>query len=221
MSYQESTKTLDKTYYKEYLDKANVYNELLYKKGYTHDLRNQYKDILDIDHGMMGMIEINKINVYLPICHGTSHQVLNNAIGHLESSSFPSSNNNIHTILTGHTGLPNAQLFTDLDRLSIGDLFYIHILNETYTYRIKDIYIVDPNETSYLNIVEGKNYCTLMTCTPYGINSHRLLVVWEKVDVKYIELKHDLIKVNDFYIIALSSIIILSIIFIKVMCKSG
>lgn len=135
-----------------------------------------YEDILNLAGGMMGYIEIPKINVYLPIYHGVSEEVLAKGIGHMPSSAFPIGGEGNHSVLTGHTGLPSAELFTDLIELQEGDLFYIHILDEILCYQVDQIKVVLPSEGQDLAIVPGEDYCTLVTCTPYGINSHRLLV---------------------------------------------
>lgn len=135
-----------------------------------------YEEILNLAGGMMGYIEIPKISVYLPIYHGVSEEVLAKGIGHMPSSAFPIGGVGNHSVLTGHTGLPSAELFTDLIELKEGDVFYIHILNEVLSYQVDQIKVVLPSEGQDLAIVGGEDYCTLVTCTPYGINSHRLLV---------------------------------------------
>ena len=135
-----------------------------------------YEDILNLAGGMMGYIEIPEIDIYLPIYHGVSEEVLSKGIGHMPNSAFPIGGEGNHAVLTGHTGLPSAKLFTDLTELEEGDRFYIHILDLVLCYTVDQIKVVLPNEGQDLSIVPGKDYCTLVTCTPYGINSHRLLV---------------------------------------------
>lgn len=130
----------------------------------------------------MGYIEISKINIKLPIYQGTSEEVLSRGLGHLDYSSLPVGGENTHTILTGHRGLPSAKLFTDLDKLSEGDRFYIHSLDKVLAYKVDQIKIVLPHETDDLQIVENKDYTTLITCTPYGVNTNRLLVRGERVE---------------------------------------
>lgn len=130
----------------------------------------------------MGYIEISKINIKLPIYQGTSEEVLSRGVGHLDYSSLPVGGENTHTILTGHRGLPSAKLFTDLDKLSEGDRFYIHSLDKVLAYKVDQIKIVLPHETDDLQIVENKDYTTLITCTPYGVNTNRLLVRGERVE---------------------------------------
>ena len=136
-----------------------------------------YRSILDIgENGMMGYISVPKLNVTIPIYHGTSEAVLQVGIGHLENSSFPVGGESTHACLSGHRGLPTAELFTDLDRMETGDIFFIKILDRTFCYKVDQILTVLPQETQELAIVNGKDYVTLITCTPYGVNSHRLLV---------------------------------------------
>ncbi|KAA0784092.1 class C sortase [Bacillus wiedmannii] len=139
-----------------------------------------YADALNLGD-VMGYIEISKINIKLPIYQGTSEEVLSRGIGHLDYSSLPVGGENTHTILTGHRGLPSAKLFTDLDKLSEGDRFYIHSLDKVLAYKVDQIKVVLPHETDDLQIVENKDYTTLITCTPYGVNTNRLLVRGERV----------------------------------------
>ena len=136
----------------------------------------EYESILDIGGlGIMGYIEIPIIGVTLPIYHGTDDAVLQIAVGHLEWTSLPVGGESSHCVVSGHRGLPSARLFTDLDRLVVGDTFMFRVLDEILTYEVDQILIVEPHETDELLIQEGKDLCTLVTCTPYGINSHRLL----------------------------------------------
>lgn len=140
-----------------------------------------YAGVLDMEEsGVMGAIEIPSINVYLPIYHGTSADVLNVGAGHLMGTSFPVGGESTHAVLTGHRGLPTAELFTDLDQVEEGDLFYIHILKETLAYRVCAIETVLPEQVESLRIEPGRDLVTLVTCTPYGINSHRLLIHGER-----------------------------------------
>lgn len=160
---------------------AASYNEQLKAvviKDTNGDWRNEgtsYLDMLGIGSAL-GYITIPKIDVNLPIYHGTSPEVLEKGVGHIEQTSFPLGGESTHSVLTGHRGMPNAVLFTDLDKVEKGDKFYLHILDEVLAYQVDQIKVVEPEETSDLKIIEGKDYCTLITCTPYAINSHRLLV---------------------------------------------
>lgn len=172
--------------YSEIFEAANKYNEklrnladpyLLYKK-----LKN-YNNLVDVNgHGMMGYIAIDKIKVELPIYHGTSEAVLSAGVGHLEGSSLPVGGTGTHAVLSAHRGLPSSKLFTDLDKLEVGDTFSITILNQMYTYKIDQITIVEPQDLTNLEIDQDQDYVTLMTCTPYGINTHRLLVRGHRVE---------------------------------------
>ena len=145
---------------------------ILYPERFTG-----YWDTLNVsDYGMIGYLKIDRIGVELPIYHGTSAEVLSYGVGHLEGSSLPVGGESTHSVMSAHRGLPSAKLFTDLDRVEIGDTFQIIVLDQILTYQVDQIKIVLPNESEDLQIVEGKDYCTLFTCTPYGINTHRLLV---------------------------------------------
>ena len=144
--------------------------------------------------GMMGVVEIPKIDVKIPIYHTTSEDVLEKAAGHLEGSSLPIGGENTHSVISAHRGLPSAALFTDLDLLEEGDHFLIHVLDETLCYEVDMISIVEPSETEQLGVVDGEDHMTLLTCTPYGVNSHRLLVRGTRVEYveEIIEEEHDL-----------------------------
>lgn len=143
----------------------------------------EYLSILNVDdNGMMGYISVPKIDVRIPIYHGTSSDILQKGVGHLEGSSFPVGGESTHTILSAHRGLPSSRLFTDLDQLEEGDIFYIYVLNEVLAYQVDQILVTEPSETEALKIVDGKDYVTLVTCTPYAINTHRLLVRGERIE---------------------------------------
>lgn len=180
-SYTGSVAKLSKADYEKLLENAQGYNTSLVEKGssFSPDAKGMalYNSLLNIGGtGVMGSIEIPKIGVDLPIYHGTSDTVLQVAIGHIAGTSLPVGGAGTHCVLSGHRGLPSAKLFTNLDKLEEGDTFTIKVLNETLTYQVDQIAIVLPNDTSKLQIVPGKDYVTLVTCTPYGINTHRLLV---------------------------------------------
>lgn len=173
---------LDTETYDALLSDAEAYNADLASREYImlpfnpEDQANYDRQLKLPDTDVMGYIMIPKIGVSLPIYHGTSEAVLQNGVGHLEGSSMPVGGESTHAVLSGHRGLPSARLFTDLDRLVIGDTFSIRVLRETLTYEIDNIITVLPEESAVLQIVPGMDYCTLVTCTPYGVNSHRLLV---------------------------------------------
>ena len=173
--------------YTEVFDKANEYNAAL--AALPDPLRNHaqldemYWDTLDISGtGMMGYITVPKISQELPVYHGTSEGVLSIAVGHFQGTSLPVGGKGTHSVVSAHRGLPTAVLFTHLDRMEIGDTFYFTILDRTITYEVDQIRIVEPDDTSLIRIEEGKDYCTLLTCTPYGINTQRLLVRGHQVD---------------------------------------
>jgi len=168
------------------LKEAEEYNKRLLKKGnrYVVDEEelDEYNSILDPSGtGVMGYIEIGSIGVNLPIYHGTSESVLQIAIGHIEGTSLPVGGESTHSALSGHRGLPSAKLFSDLDKVKEGDMFTVTVLNKTITYQVDQIEIVLPEDTSLLNITAGEDYCTLITCTPYGINTHRMMVRGKRV----------------------------------------
>ncbi|MBQ9027922.1 MAG: class C sortase [Lachnospiraceae bacterium] len=181
MTYAEHVSDMNTEEYDRLLAEARAYNERFVKNGLnwhmTEEERAEYNKVLDVDGtGVMGYITIQKINCQLPIYHGTEESVLQTSIGHLEGSSLPAGGESTHCLLSGHRGLPSARLFTDLDRLREGDTFTLTVLNNTLTYEVDHIWIVEPSDLSHLAIEKGKDYCTLITCTPYGVNTHRLLV---------------------------------------------
>ena len=187
MSYAESVANMNDEEYAKILDEAKIYNKELAEKGInwtpSDEQREHYRSQLNVDEsGIMGYIRIQKINVMLPIYHSTEESVLQTSIGHLEESSLPVGGESSHCMLSGHRGLPSARLFTDLDKMVEGDTFTMTILNETLTYEVDHIWIVEPSDLSHLTIEDGKDYCTLITCTPYGINTHRLLVRGHRID---------------------------------------
>ncbi len=190
---------LDEDEYAGLLEAAEAYNRsLLYRtNGYTvtPQQQAQYNGLLNITGtGVMGYVEVPSINVSLPLYHGTEESVLQVAIGHLEWSSLPVGGEGSHCVVSGHRGLPSAKLFTNLDRLREGDLFYFRILDELLTYEVDQILIVEPTEVDSLMIEKGKDYATLFTCTPYGINTHRLLVRGHRVENPEEELVHHIIS---------------------------
>ena len=186
-TYKDSINKIEYSALTEDLVKAEEYNNTLY--NYNNILGNktnlsilqEYKNILNIGDGIMGSIEIPKISVNLPIYHGTSEEVLTQGAGHVEGSSLPIGGTNTRSLLSAHTGLPTSKLFTSLDELVVGDLFFIRIQNETLAYKVRDIKIIDPEDVESLKIEDGKDLVSLITCTPYGLNTHRLIVTGERV----------------------------------------
>lgn len=181
--YEEELAAEDKAFYTAEWQKAREYNESLagdpvrdpFVPGTGYALPENYLDCLNIN-GIMGYIEIPKINIRLPIYHGTSDEVLEKGVGHIESTALPIGGEFTHAVLTGHRGLPSAKLFTDLDQLEIGDRFYIHVLDQILAYEVDEINTVLPDDLHALETAEGRDLATLITCTPYGVNTHRLLI---------------------------------------------
>ncbi len=185
--YMDEVAILDQEKYTEIWDAARAYNASLVSRENAYTINDeqkiQYEELLDIsDLGIMGYIEIPLIDIRLPIYHGTAESVLQVGIGHLDWTSLPVGGESTHCVVSGHRGLPSARLFTDVDQLVAGDLFMIHVLDETLTYEVDQILVVEPQDTEELLIQEGKDLCTLVTCTPYGINSHRLLIRGHRVE---------------------------------------
>lgn len=180
--FQSSVEVCDSETYGDILAAAREYNENLAEREYimlplSDEEQAEYQRQLTISGSdVMGYVVIPKIGVYLPIYHGTSDAVLQNGVGHLEGSSLPVGGEGTHTVLSGHRGLPSAKLFTDMDQIVIGDTFTVRVLNEVLTYEVDDIQMVEPDDSAVLQIEPGHDYCTLLTCTPYSVNSHRLLV---------------------------------------------
>ena len=185
--YAENVRNLEAEKYEQVLQDAKSYNQMLPYKQTTFALSEEEKEaydaLLDISGtGVMGYIEIPTVNISLPVYHGTEDAVLQIAVGHLEWSSLPVGGESTHCVLSGHRGLPSAKLFTNLDKLVAGDKFIMRVLDEVLTYEVDQILIVEPTDVSTLMIEAGKDLCTLVTCTPYGINSHRLLVRGHRIE---------------------------------------
>ncbi|WP_438272858.1 class C sortase [Streptococcus huangxiaojuni] len=184
MDYAKSVSDMDSEAYDEILASAKAYNaQNKMNWNFSKEDREQYEKELNFNkNGIMGYINIPKIDIKLSIFHGTDESVLQTSIGHLEGTSLPIGGTGTHSVLSGHRGLPSARLFSDLDKLREGDVFTLHILDETLTYEVDQIRVVEPTDLSQLQIDPDKDYCTLVTCTPYGINTHRLLVRGHRID---------------------------------------
>jgi len=203
-TYSEVVANMDNDRYEQIWSDAWDYNHSLIDRPndylLSEEQKLQYEALLDIgQNGIMGYIEIPKINVTLPVYHGTSESVLQVAIGHLEWTSLPVGGESSHCVVSGHRGLPSAKLFTDLDKMEVGDTFLLRVLDEILTYEVDQILIVEPQETKALMIEEGQDLCTLVTCTPYGINTHRMLVRGHRVDTvekKVIRVTADAIQIE-------------------------
>mgnify|MGYP000746580181 FL=1 len=208
-AYSQEVSKLDENRYDELWQQAREYNRSLVGRENAYLLddsqKAEYERLLDVSGmGIMGYIEIPSLKVSLPIYHGTEESVLQVAVGHLEWTSLPVGGESTHCVLSGHRGLPSAKLFTDLDRLVVGDRFRLGVLDQVLTYEVDQILIVEPQDTEALLIEEGKDLCTLVTCTPYGINTHRLLVRGHRVetekDAKNVRVTSDAIQIEPYLV---------------------
>lgn len=181
--YKEAASDIAPEQYRAEMEKARAYNDCRFTPEALTELGLKYEDVLNVTgNGIMGYIEIPKISVSLVIYHTVEEHLLQNGIGHVEQTDLPIGGESTHCVLAGHTGLPSAKLLTNIDHLEVGDNFYIYVLDEVLEYRIDDISVVEPDEVSRMNVISGKDCVTLVTCTPYGVNSHRLLVRGVRVD---------------------------------------
>lgn len=232
VNYTEIVSQIDNSRYEEIWQQADKYNKALAKKKYqwvlTKNEKKDYYSQLNIsDAGIIGYIEIDVIGVRIPMYLGTSDDVLAVGVGHMEGSSLPTGGETTHAVLSGHRGLPSARLFTDLDRVVVGDTFMLKVMDEVLTYEVDQILIVLPNELEALEIEEGKDLCTLVTCTPYGINSHRLLVRGHRIEtaeVVNIRVPADAIQIEPYIVapaVAVPMLIILMIVLLTTPVKKG
>ena len=226
-SYTDEVSSLTTDTYNTLLEQASAYNTWLFTSnhglGLDDDELDEYNSMLSLETtSVIGYIEISKIDVYLPIYHGTSDSVLAKGVGHLEGSSLPVGGESTHCVLSGHRGLVSARLFTDLPELEVGDTFVIYVLDETLTYEVDQILTVLPTETDALQIVEGEDYVTLVTCTPYGINTHRLLVRGHRVEnASDVTVTAEATTINKNLVALFIAVPILVILFIVVLIRSG
>ena len=226
--YNYTVEQMEQDRMEEILSEARVYNEQFkntivvdpFSQEAESSVNSEYNEILNID-GTMGYIEIPKIDVNLPIFHGTSEEVLKKGVGHIDTTPLPIGGEGNHSVLSAHRGLPSAKLFTDLDKLEIDDVFMIKMLTETLVYRIDQIKVVEPTDTQYLQAEEGEDYITLITCTPYAINTHRMLVRGTRIDtdeyfatINNSNLGNEKNSVNYLFIFIIVVIIVLIVIFI-------
>lgn len=227
--YAEAAAQVDNEQYDMLLAQAGEYNRSLLEKELpllpSEEEHALYESLLDISGtGIMGYIEIPQIKIALPIYHGTGEAVLQVAVGHIEGTSLPVGGEGTHCVLSGHRGLPSAKLFTDLDALTVGDLFVLHVLDETLTYEVDQILIVEPENIEALAIEAGKDYCTLVTCTPYGINTHRLLVrghrVENRAEVKSVRVTADAMQIEPVVVAPLVAVPMLFILLIILLVKT-
>ena len=230
-NYENIIDSYDFNKFKEIKDNAIKYNKDLSKLSDPlidyKEIKN-YENILNVnDEGMMGYLSIDKIRVEIPIYHGTSNDTLNSFVGHVEGTSLPIGGISTHSVLSAHRGLPSAKLFSDLDKLEVGDTFKIIVLDEALTYKVDKISIVKPNNSKELMNVKDKDYVTLITCTPYGINTHRLLVRGVRVDnnINKFYISTEGFKINKLIVIPILTlpiiILLILIIVIKPVKKSN
>ena len=229
-NYSENVANMDNEEYTQMIQEAKDFNKKILEKKYqwglTEEELKEYNSILNVTStGIMGYIEIPNLNTTLPIYHGSDESVLQVAIGHIEGSSFPVGGEGTHCVVSGHRGLPSAKLFSDLDKMETGDIFMLHILDETLTYEVDQIRIVLPEEVEDIEIEKDKDLCTLITCTPYGINSHRLLVRGKRVDnpehIQAQRVASDASLVDDFTVACFLGIIFVVILLIWLFIYSG
>ena len=226
-SYMENVSRMESVRKLELFEAADVYNRELAAQPthfqLTPEEQERYENTLDVSGtGVMGYLEIPKINVSLPIYHGTETTVLEFAIGHLAGTSLPVGGESTHAVLTGHTGLPSSRLLTDLNQMEVGDIFYVQIMDETLTYEVDQIRKVLPEKTKDLEITEGEDYCTLVTCTPYGINTHRLLVRGHRIETArtaIMKFSADALQIEPLVVIPFLAAPILLVLFLLVMLK--
>lgn len=229
-AYAEQVATLDNDLYDQLWADAERYNQSLPQKADRYDLSEEeqaeYESLLNVSgNGIIGYIEIPSISCSLPIYHGTDEAVLQIAVGHIEGTSLPVGGESTHCVLSGHRGLPSARLFTDLDKLAEGDQFILRVLDETLTYEVDQIRIVEPYEMDALEIEEGKDYCTLVTCTPYGINTHRLLVrghrVENQAEAKNVRVTADAMQIEPLIVAPLVAVPMLLLLLIALLLPKG
>ncbi|MDD5882364.1 class C sortase [Stecheria intestinalis] len=228
-AYVDQVNTLDDAQYETMLEQADAYNQTLIGKEDRYNLSDSeletYNSLLDVTGtGIMGYVVIPKINVRLPIYHGTDPAVLEIAIGHIAGSSLPVGGESTHCVLSGHRGLPSAKLFTDIDQLKEGDQFMLEVLGDTLTYEVDQIKVVLPDELEDIEIEEGKDLCTLVTCTPYGVNTHRLLVRGHRVETvqqNHVRVVSDAVQIEPVKVAVAAGIPLLVIIMLLRMIFAG
>lgn len=225
-SYTAQVEEMNPADYEAMWNAAAEYNQrLLADTGdryrMTEAEEEEYESLLDVTGtGVMGYVEIPKLKTSLPIYHGTDAAVLQIAIGHLAGSSLPVGGEGTHCVLTGHRGLPSAKLFTNLDEMVEGDTFSLHVLDQTLTYEVDQIRVVEPQELDDLEIEEGKDYCTLVTCTPYGVNSHRLLVRGHRIaDQQNASVPADAVQIDRFLVSPVVAAVLIGLVLIIILIR--
>lgn len=224
-AYHKAVSNLNEEEYEQILKQAEEYNARIAQNGIKWKLSDaeygEYLSMLNVSgNGIMGYIDIGSINVKLPIYHGTEDTILRSATGHIEGSSLPVGGTSAHCVISGQRGLASARLFTDLDQLSEGDVFTMHILNESRSYQVDQIRIVLPEDISNLQVEYGKDYCTLVTGTPYGVNSHRLLVRGKRIDsIENVQIIEDAKQIKAIYPAGILVGVIVFLLFVGVMLR--
>lgn len=225
-SYEKFVQNISEDDYEALMAEAGSYNDALsdlQSPLVDYDLVTGYDDTLNLNgQGMMGYITIHSIGVELPIYHSISENILSFAVGHMEGTSLPVGGESTHSVLSAHRGLPNSKLFTDLDKVQTGDIFTITILDEVITYQVDQIITVTPENTHEIQIVEGEDYCTLLTCTPYGINTHRLLVRGVRVNTvteKNVYIGNEAYRIDTLIVTPIVALPILLVLIIIVICQ--
>lgn len=227
-SYDADMSKLTDTDVSSYLQAAEAYNKKLLKKGVssftlTDAEKEEYNSLLNVDgNGMMGYLTVKKLGIQLPIYHGTSESVLAAGIGHLTGSSLPVGGRGTHCVISGHRGLPSAKLLTDLDQIEVGDTFTLTVLHKVLTYEVDQILIVEPKDVTALAIDPDKDYCTLLTCTPYGINTQRLLVRGCRVETsKEVYVAADAVRIDPLMVAPVFAVPILMVLLIRLLVGPG
>lgn len=228
VDYNDMVQKLDTDVYNKILSDARDYNYELSTRAVNFNLSDEamsnYNSMLSVsDSQIMGYIEIQKLDCHIPIYHGVDESILQSGIGHLEWSSLPVGGVSTHCVLSGHRGLPSAKLFSDLDRLTTGDTFSLRVLDEVLTYEVDRILIVEPQNTKDLRIVEGEDYCTLVTCTPYGVNSHRMLVRGHRIDSDLddsVKVTADALQIDYLVVSSMIAIPVLLLLFIRLVVRT-
>lgn len=226
-TYVEAVEAIEPEEYEKMIVCAEEYNETLVENPgrwiLTEEQQEIYQNLLNATGtGMIGYLEIPKLNISLPVYHGTSEAVLQVAVGHIAGSSLPTGEEGTHCVLSGHRGVPSAKLFTNLDEMKEGDVFVVHVLNQTLTYEVGQIRVVEPEDLSALEIEEGKNLCTLVTCTPYGVNTHRLLVRGERIEAMASEsepIKAETVWMKPEMVVSVGAVLILLLLLIILLVK--
>lgn len=211
--YKEAFSDIKPEQYEKAMSEVLFYNKNRSNPEKLEEFGLTYENVLNVaGNGIMGYIEIPKISVSLVIYHTIDEDVLQSGVGHVEGTDLPIGGENTHCVLAGHTGLPSAKLLTNMDHLEVGDVFYVHVLDEVLQYQIDDVSVVEPYEVERLDVVDGKDYITLVTCTPYGVNSHRLLVRGSRVSAKgeldsdEMNVQNDLLEIDMTYLVTFSLI---------------